>query len=116
MFESRMQKELDMPAAALQVTAINYSGERINARRRVQSDESVTINYVVKCGADGCLDEKSKLENIDSTQMTNIIQARLNPTSRALSWHPLCHRARAREVSLSRTKRCQLENPHHAYA
>ena len=41
----------------------------------MQTDESVTINYVVKCGADGCLDEKSKLEKIDATQMTNIIQA-----------------------------------------
>ena len=59
----------------------------------MQSDESVTINYIVKCGADGCLDEKSKLENIDASQMTNIIQARLTNPPHSLgmlfqfSWH-----------------------------
>ena len=43
-----------------------------DSRRRVQAtdDESVTINYVVKCGADGCLDEKDALLNMVRTCTT----------------------------------------------
>lgn len=60
--------------AEVNVVGITTSAEA-SVHRRAQASDSVTINYIVKCGADGCLDEKAKLTNMDTTQMGNIMQA-----------------------------------------
>ena len=65
---------MDFVGAEVTVRDIVSSVANVDTRRRAQSDQ-VTINYIVKCGADGCLDEKSKLEKIDTAQMGSIMQA-----------------------------------------
>ena len=69
-YAAALQTQLGLDAS---VSSVSF-GAAAAERRRMQNDE-VVINYVVQCGAGGCLQAKAKLDNMSTKQMSNIIQA-----------------------------------------
>ena len=73
-FESEYAAVLDTQLGLdASVSSVSF-GAATADRRRMQNDE-VVINYVVQCGAGGCLQAKDKLDHMSTKQMSNIIQA-----------------------------------------
>jgi len=59
--------------SGVRVTSLSYT-DHASSHRRMQS-ETVEIHYIVECGQDGCLGEKTKLDTMTAKQMENIIKA-----------------------------------------